>query len=307
VRILVAEPNPAISALITGSIGRLGHEVRPYPDGMSAWGALQQDGAFEFAILSHRLTGATTLDVIRQLRATPRATHVHVLVLTDAETDILTAIRAGADDFLFSDPPDVRELLARVSIASRALRVHATLDSLQDAVRVQSLNDPVTGLYNRRAIVELLGRELARAVREAAPTTVMVADLDGFRELNDAHGNETGDVVLREAARRIRASVRTYDGVGRSGPDELMVVLPRCGLKDGSMLAERLRASIAEAPVHTGLAYHAITASVGFTTIGPGEGLDASEVLRAVEAATAAARMHGNRVEYEIPRAITRS
>jgi two-component system cell cycle response regulator len=299
-RILVAEAGAELAASIYRPLAHAGHDVRHVADGNAAWAALQDEDAFEVAIIGLRLPGMGGLDLARHIRQRPRVKPLHVILAGEwgAEEEFSAAVRAGADDALWSRPVDVRELHGRIYIAHRRLKLQATLDSVHEALKAQAMNDPLTGLWNRGAIVEMLVRELARAQREATPTSVVIGDIDRFKSVNETHGLETADVVLREAARRMRASVRTYDGVGRYGGDEVMLVLPRCDTQDALNLAERIRVSVGETPVNTGLAKVSATVSLGVATCAAGGALDAAELIRRAEGALAKAKERHDATEY---------
>src|SRR3970040_846993 len=100
------------------------------------------------------------------------------------------------------------------------------------------MNDPLTGLLTRGALMDLRARELLRCARSSAQVSVFVVDLDHFNAVNLAHGRGTGDAVLREAARRLKAGVRAYDSIARVGGEEFVAVLPDCGASEGMMVAE---------------------------------------------------------------------
>ena len=108
--------------------------------------------------------------------------------------------------------------------------------------RRQARTDPLTEAWNRRAIIELLYRELERARREGGRVGVLFVDLDRFKRINDSRGHAAGDAVLREAAARMRAAVRPYDPVGRYGGDEFVVIVAGAGAERG---AERAATAIA--------------------------------------------------------------
>lgn len=113
--------------------------------------------------------------------------------------------------------------------------------SLREKLRTQSLRDPLTGLYNRRYMEDALERYVSLAERSGAATTVLMMDLDNFKRLNDTHGHAKGDAVLRDVAAQLVGGLRPSDVVCRYGGEELMVILPDCGMEDARMKAEALR------------------------------------------------------------------
>jgi diguanylate cyclase (GGDEF)-like protein len=131
----------------------------------------------------------------------------------------------------------------------RMSRQQETLMAERDECQQRSLLDPLTALWNRRAILELLDRELSRCRRKDSPLAVVLADVDHFKNINDTYGHLTGDVVLRETSRRMRAALRPYDALGRYGGEEFLFVLSDCDLAGAESLAERVRDSLSQEAV----------------------------------------------------------
>lgn len=133
----------------------------------------------------------------------------------------------------------------------------------QEALKEQALKDSLTGLWNRRAIFAMLEREVCRAQRDRFPITLVMIDLDHFKNINDSYGHLTGDEVLREAADRLFEVMRPYDFAGRYGGEEFLVVLPSCSPHNGVLRAEDFRRAIADRPVPTAAGTLAVTCSLG--------------------------------------------
>jgi diguanylate cyclase (GGDEF)-like protein len=135
--------------------------------------------------------------------------------------------------------------------------------TLKDAAEFQATHDGLTGLQNRNAIFALLRREFDLVSRAGPVTGVIMLDLDHFKQVNDTYGHEAGDKVLKEAALRVSAAVRSSDMVGRYGGEEFLIVLPHCDAHQCLACAERVRLAIASEPiVHDGLLLY-MTASLG--------------------------------------------
>ena len=164
---------------------------------------------------------------------------------------------------------------------------------LREALRDQSIKDPLTGLYNRRYLEEILQRETRRAVRAEYGVGVLMLDLDHFKKFNDTYGHDAGDTILRETASLLTKSVRAEDVVCRFGGEEFVVVLPMADLKTSQARAERIRSRLRElAVLHQGQSLGMITASVGVAAL-PKHGTTPRELLEAADAALYRAKREG--------------
>jgi diguanylate cyclase (GGDEF)-like protein len=169
--------------------------------------------------------------------------------------------------------------------------------SLRDTLRLQSIRDPLTGLYNRRYLEESLDRELHRTVRTGASLGVMMIDVDHFKRLNDTSGHDAGDAVLRAFASLLRDDVRGEDVVCRYGGEEFTVVLPEASLEDTRRRAEAVREGVSRLLVHAhGQTIESVTVSIG-VAVSPAHGTTGESLLRAADAALYRAKESGrNRV-----------
>ena len=163
----------------------------------------------------------------------------------------------------------------------------------------QAVTDELTGLANNRRFGEALQRELERAERFGHPLGLVMIDLDDFKEVNDTHGHLQGDAVLREVADVLRSHSRAVDEPARYGGEELAIVLPETDLAGTRLLAERIRAAVAERAVphvNDGDPLH-ITASFGIASF-PVDGTDRDGLIEAADSALYRAKRGGkNRVE----------
>jgi len=174
---------------------------------------------------------------------------------------------------------------------------------LREALRNQSIKDPLTGLYNRRYLTEMLEREIRRAVRAEQSLGVLMLDLDHFKKFNDTYGHEAGDTVLRETASFLTKSIRVEDVVCRFGGEEFVIILPTADLNAAHARAERIRSKLRELTVlHQGQSLGMITVSVGVATL-PQHGTSPKDLLEAADAALYRAKREGrDRVVDATPR-----
>jgi two-component system cell cycle response regulator len=184
-------------------------------------------------------------------------------------------------------------LKVRLRAGRRVIELQEQLVAARETLRFEAMHDSLTQLLNRGATLEQLERELVRASRRMAPVTVVMADLDHFKAINDTFGHATGDVVLREAARRLKIGVRAYDSVGRLGGEEFIAVLPECEAKVGLTVAQRLCRLVSDAPVVTPVGKVPVTISIGIAASDQFPGATAEELMRAADAALYQAKHTG--------------
>jgi diguanylate cyclase (GGDEF)-like protein/PAS domain S-box-containing protein len=164
---------------------------------------------------------------------------------------------------------------------------------LREALRTQSVRDPLTGLYNRRYLEEVLEREVRRAARATQSLGVLMIDLDHFKTFNDTYGHDAGDAVLRETGVSLTRGIRAEDFVCRFGGEEFIVILPTANLEAACGRAERLRMKIKElAIMHQGRSMGMLTVSIGVAVF-PDHGVSPKELMAAADAALYEAKRRG--------------
>jgi two-component system cell cycle response regulator len=300
VEILIADDDSVSRLMLAKQLTSWGYDVIAVADGAQAWRVLQKPGAPQLAILDWMMPGLTGPDLCRELRSRGREPYTYVLLLTarTERQDLIAGMESGADDYI-TKPFHAQELEVRLRAGRRILDLQTELVEAREALRVQATRDPLTSIWNRYAILESLGREVTRAVRERSALAVMIADLDHFKEVNDTHGHLCGDAVLREVARRMQSCLRSYDLVGRYGGEEFLLVLPASSIANAMQVGERVRAAVAAEPVRVGeISVHA-TVSIGATAVEGGAEATADDLIQAADAALYRAKAAGrNRVEW---------
>jgi len=267
-----------------------GYETQIVADGAEALRVLEQKESPKLVILDWMMPNMDGVEVCRAIKKRAAEPYVYIILLTAKghQEEINEGLEAGADDYI-TKPFDLQELKARLRVGKRILELHEQLVS-------QATRDSLTSLLNRSAILEVLQKELIRSVREKTPVAAIMTDLDHFKHVNDTYGHLAGDAVLREAARRLSASLRVYDSVGRYGGEEFLVVAPSCGAAGGADVAERLRESISGAPIDT--SGHAIVVTMSFGVAATCDIKQVNQLLRMADDALYAAKKAGrNRVE----------
>jgi two-component system cell cycle response regulator len=263
-KILVADDDPINRRLLKAFLVKGDYEVILAHDGEEAWSILRQVDSPKLAILDWSMPGMDGTQICRELRKQKDKPYVYVLLLTSMslETEVIVGLDAGADDYL-TKPFKGEELKARLRTGRRILALQEQLLSANDTLQFQLAHDALTGVQSRLAIMETLRVELVRSQREKTTVAVLMSDLDHFKHINDTYGHLAGDEVLREAAKRMRASMRPYDAVGRYGGEEFFVVIPGCDVSSAISRAEELRQAIAKDPVETPEGMIQVTMSVG--------------------------------------------
>ena len=298
--VLVAEDDPIFLRILQSWFQKWDYRVTAVKTGSEAWEALQQPGAPPMAVLDWMMPGMDGIEVCRRVRAREQGHYCYVLLLTakDDREDVVAGLNAGADDYL-TKPFDVEELRARVRAGKRILELQAALLRAHDTLQYESAHDPLTGLWNRGAIINFLRNEIERQQRSSQPLGIMMADVDHFKKFNDTYGHLVGDQVLREVGRRLAEGVRTYDSVGRYGGEEFVVIVPGCKPADLAASAERLRRSIADTKFESSAGPLNVTLSLGIASGSEGANAttDSESLLRAADTALYAAKAGGrNRV-----------
>jgi two-component system cell cycle response regulator len=256
-------------------------------------------GDFDLVVVSLGLRGFDGLRLCSQLRSLPEGRNVPILVLvSDGDRRKLNqALEMGVNDYL-TRPVDKNELIARVRTQLRKKRYADRLRYNVQLSLEMAITDQLTGLHNRRYMSRHLDTLIDSAKKSEKPIAFLILDIDYFKAVNDTHGHDMGDEVLREFAHRISANVRGIDLACRYGGEEFVVVMPDTDMSLAWSVAERLRASVETAPFHISRAPHTLGITISIGIAGSEGSNDSSEALlhRADQALYKAKRDGRNRV-----------
>jgi diguanylate cyclase (GGDEF)-like protein len=225
------------------------------------------------------------LELCQALRATDEGRRMHILLTADAHGDeqLTRAFEAGADGYMPSTI-SAKDLNTRLCAAQRLVQLQTAWEKDRTQLRqiaaelavanrrlaTAALTDLLTGLPNRRAAMDQLGQAWSAASRSGRPLSVMVIDIDHFKQINDSYGHAAGDMVLREAAATLHESARREDSVCRIGGEEFLVICSNTSLKSAMQSAERLRANLGAKRIAIGETEITLTISIGVAARAPG-------------------------------------
>lgn len=298
-RILIAEDEPSLRRLLTDILVKWGYNVVVTQDGNEAWQALQSADTPRLAILDWMMPGLDGLEICRKVRNEVKEPYTYLILLTalQRDEDLVTGLEAGADDYI-TKPFKHNELRARLRAGRRIIELQNELLAAREILQAKAAQDSLTGLWNHVEILGILRQQLAKAEREGECVSVIMADLDFFKEINDTYGHMAGDAVLRLTVERMLSLIRSYDYVGRYGGEEFLFVLPGCGRQSAEALAERVRLCISSESMDTPEGMIPVTISLGVAVSCKEKRLDANSVVKAADLALYRAKEHGrNRVE----------
>ncbi len=284
-KILVVDDSRTQLDWLVQVLEKEGYRVATAMDGKSAIREVRSDPP-DLVLLDMILPDMDGLEVLRIIKARPEDQFIPVILLS-VKSDIdskVTGLRIGADDFL-AKPFAEAEILARCAAMLRIKHLQEKLQEAQRKLEQQSITDALTGLKNRRFFDERLHEEFRRAQRYGDYLSLIMIDLDHFKDVNDRHGHPAGDAVLHDAAVLIRASIRDPDICARYGGDEFAVILPKTHMTGALSVAERIwrelgnkEYAVADASGGPESGKVRVTASIGIAFY-PSKDISSSELL----------------------------
>ena len=299
-KILIADDEPVSRRLIERTLERFGYEVIVAGNGAEAARELSKPDGPRLALIDWMMPELDGPEVCRQIRARQSSPYVYMLLLTSKELseDIVAGLEAGADDYL-TKPCEPAELQARLRTGQRILKLEDNLVEARELMRFKATHDALTSLWDRGAILNLLSGEVSRSAA-GFPLSLVMCDVDHFKEINDQYGHLVGDEVLRELSVRLTGAVRQNDAVGRYGGEEFLAVLSGCPRQNLEEVAEQVRRAINATPFTTSAGRLSVAVSLGAITIESWDPqISVETYLKQADAALYAAKNGGrNRVVY---------
>ncbi len=300
IKVLLIEDNPGDARLIREALAERGGGIfrlrwaETLADGLDCLADVSPD----VVLLDLSLPGTRGLDTLAKVLERNAEVPVIVLTGTDDESLAVEAVRRGAQDYLVKGQTGdvllgraIRYAIQRKEAQAQLAEANARLEGANRRLQELATTDDLTGLWNRRYFLDMLGRECRRTARTGAGLAVVMVDVDHFKAVNDMHGHPFGDRVLREVAGVMRREARAVDLVARYGGEEFMILMPETEAADAATAGDRLRRRVAETPICQGRRAANVTVSVGVA--GLGAGLDPTALLRHVDQALYAAKQAG--------------
>ncbi|MDO8931648.1 MAG: diguanylate cyclase [Rhodocyclaceae bacterium] len=257
-RVLVVDDEAGMRTILKAMLSGAGHEVFEAADGQQAF-EMALDIQPQIMIVDWMMPEMDGIDLTRSLRQTRIGRSIYILLLTGLEEDdkLVEAFEAGVDDFMIK-PLKPRLLAARLRAGQRVIKLQQEIERDREEIRhfaaelavtnrrlqEAALTDALTGFPNRRYVIERVQQEWAAATRSKRPLACMMIDVDKFKIINDSHGHDVGDIVLRQTAAALKSGLRTQDVISRIGGDEFLVICPDTDLDSAMICAERMRKAV---------------------------------------------------------------
>ena len=309
-KILVADDGPVSLRMMERTLQQSGYEVITAKDGREAARLLCEIDGPRLALIDWMMPHLDGPGVCREVRNKRDGAYVYIMLLTAKQSseDIVQGLKAGADDYL-TKPCYPPELQARLHTGRRVLQLEDKLVDAREQMRFKATHDSLTSLWDRGAILALLRSELSQSILDNTSVSLLLCDIDNFKQINDFYGHLVGDEILEAVSTRLRDAVRANDAVGRYGGEEFLVVLNGCPWISLEHRAEKVREAISSNPFPTECGSISVSLSIGALTI---ENWDTSHsiepILQQVDVAMYRAKAAGrDRVVYAESLALDRT
>lgn len=306
IRVLVVDDDAAVLQSLEKLMNAAGYEVHTAADGEAAMAVALQVQP-QIVVTDWMMPRMDGLSLCKALRDTMLGRNCYVLILTSMEDEarVIQAYESGVDDYVVK-PFNQKVLIARLRAGERMVKLQQEVANDRDEIRrlaaemavinrklrEAALIDALTAIPNRGYAMERLAQDWAGARRQSGHLACIMVDIDYFKRINDQHGHDAGDVVLKQAAQIMRQSARAQDMVCRIGGEEFLVICPNSDGVAAYLCAERLRTAIAAARFEVNLQRLPVTISVGVASMNP-RTPDVASLLKEADRALYAAKDAG--------------
>lgn len=262
-RILAVDDDPAYLRYLNLVLTRAGYVVETATDGASALERLRAQCDVDLLLIDLSMPGMDGIETVRRIQSECRVPGLYTILLTSSEgTETkLRALDGGLDDFLTKQSGE-SEILAKIRSAARRLQMERQLHLKNEELQTLALTDELTGIANRRALFRA-GAEVLNSSRQL---TVVLFDLDAFKQINDTFGHLTGDRILADVAALFNANTRYGDMIGRFGGDEFVLLLPDTGPEEAQQICDRVLGKIRQLSWTIGSSSITVNAQFGIAT-----------------------------------------
>ena len=304
-RILVVDDEMALTGIISQILCDYGYIVDTAATGEEAL-VLFGKNTYHLVISDIRMPGMSGLDLLKEVKKLNPETQVVIMTSYASMETAIDALRNGAYDYVvkpFEDIDMIRNIakhaLEKMSLEleKRTLirdlrKTNEELKRVNDALKELALKDGLTGLHNHRSFQETLKHEVERARRYNHPLSLILIDIDHFKQYNDTFGHPEGDALLKEFGQLLLSHMRSSDFVARYGGEEFVILLPEMAKGEGHLAADKIRRCIEEHPFPN----RNTTVSMGLSTY-PEDGLEGACLVKEADTALYEAKHNGrNRV-----------
>jgi diguanylate cyclase (GGDEF)-like protein len=303
-KILVADDSPLDRKVLEHTLGREKYAVFVAKSGREALDLFVKHKP-NLVITDWVMPDLTGIELAKRIRNEFHEAYTYIIILTGMsdKNEVVKGLAAGADDYL-TKPFHPDELLARVGVARRIHALHSQIEAKNRLLEGLALTDALTGLPNRRAVEVWARRELEVAARHGFPFWVVMGDLDNFKSVNDTHGHDAGDAVLKRVGEILKDSTRTADTCGRLGGEEFVILLTHTNEEGARVAIERIREKVEAQRFRFGSESLAVTASFGIAGYTRLQSQNFSGLLAQADVALYSAKRLGrNRVEVAVTQA----
>jgi two-component system, cell cycle response regulator len=262
-KVLIADDSPVYRKLVEQALSQDASSVLFATSGQQAIEIFERERP-SIVITDWVMPDLTGIELCQRIRAGPQSSYTYLIILTSIaeKENVVRGLSAGADDYL-TKPFHREELLARVRVGQRLIDLHSQIEAKNCLLEELALTDALTGLPNRHAIEAWAPRQLSGAARHGFPFWVVMIDLDHFKHVNDAHGHDAGDMVLRKFGEILKSHTRLSDISGRIGGEEFLHILTHAAKDNVQIVLERIRSLFAAEKFSAAGACFTVTASFG--------------------------------------------
>jgi diguanylate cyclase (GGDEF)-like protein len=262
-------------------------------DGMEGFKILNSHDDIDLIVCDLVMEKFDGIKFLTLVSNTPKKKDIPIIMLTSVDKieDKVKALESGAQDYI-TKPIDPRELIARIKVHLKLKITQDRLNEINQTLEHLSRSDPLTGVYNRRFLLESLEAEFERAKRYSLKFSVILMDIDNFKEVNDKFGHIYGDKILQQVAQILREELRRHDILGRYGGDEFLIILPETDNTGAGMVGERCRKAI-----YNGINFadenYRLTVSMGIISYPNPKIITAEDMIRLADTALYEAKARG--------------